>query len=107
MHARRRDLGKERLEDEVVIGVDELDLDLASALPRKCLSSENAAEAAADHEDFLLIHGQQSFFWKPYLRQCCTASSHGMKAFSATTSKTRGCPTSVENPSDWRFRFLG
>ena len=61
MHARRRDLGKERLEDEIVIGVDELDLDLAGALPRERLSSEHAAEAAADHEDFLLIHGQQFF----------------------------------------------
>ena len=29
-----------------------------------------------------------------------------MKAFSATTAKTRACPTSViENPSDWRLQF--
>jgi len=49
---------------------------------------------------------QQPFFRKPYLRQCRTASSHGMKAFSATTAKTRAGPTSVvEHPSDWRLQF--
>ena len=56
MDGRRRDLGKQWLEDEIVIGVDELDLDLVAALPFERLGSVHAAEAAADHEDFLLIH---------------------------------------------------
>src|SRR5262245_14347000 len=78
----RRDLGKQRLEDEIVIGVDELDLDLVAALPLECLGSVHAAEATADHEDFLLIHGQQVFLRKPYLRQCGTGSSSGIVPLS-------------------------
>ena len=54
------DLGQQRLEDEIVVGVDELDLELAAALPLERLGGEHAAEAAADHENLLLFHGQPS-----------------------------------------------
>ena len=60
MDARRGDLRQQRLEDEVVIGVNELDIELAAALPLERLGREHAAEAAADHEDFLSLHGSPS-----------------------------------------------
>ena len=60
MDARRGDLRQQRLEDEIVIGVNELDIELAAALPLERLGREHAAEAAADHEDFLFLHGSPS-----------------------------------------------
>ena len=57
MDAGGRDLGQERLENEIIVRVDQLDIELATALPLKRLGRENAAEAAADHQDFLLFHG--------------------------------------------------
>src|SRR5690242_1295786 len=54
------DLRQERLEDEIVVGVDELDLELAAPLLLERLGREYAAEAAADHQHLLLSHGHLS-----------------------------------------------
>src|SRR5689334_18126154 len=52
------DLRQERLEDEIVVGVD--DLELAAPLLLERLGREYAAEAAADHQHLLLSHGHLS-----------------------------------------------
>jgi hypothetical protein len=57
MDARGGDLWQQRLEDKIVIAVDELDFELASAKPLERLGREHAAKAAADHEDLSLLHG--------------------------------------------------
>ena len=66
MNAGRRNLRQKRLEHEVIIGVDELDLELAEALAFERLGGKYAAEAAADHEHLLLVrkprHGSLSRF---------------------------------------------
>ena len=62
MDARRGDLRQQRLEDEIVVGVDELDIELAAAVPLQRLGGEYPAEAAADHENLLLFHGSPSLF---------------------------------------------
>ena len=52
------DLGQKRLKDEIVVGVDEFDLELAAATePLERLGREYAPEAAADHQHFLFSHG--------------------------------------------------
>ena len=61
MDARGGDLRQQWLEDEIVIGVNELDIELAAALPLERLGREHTAEAAADHEDFLFLHGSPAF----------------------------------------------
>ncbi len=60
MNARGGDLRQQRLEDEIVVGVDELDFELAPAEPLERLRREHAAKAAADHEDLFLLHGLPS-----------------------------------------------
>ena len=49
------DLGQQGLEDEIVVVVDELDVELAAAELLQRLRGEHAAEAAAKHEDLLLV----------------------------------------------------
>ena len=56
MDAGRGDLGQKRLEHEIIIGVDQLDVELAPALPFERLGREHAAEAAAYHQNLLLRH---------------------------------------------------
>ncbi len=57
MDAGRGDLGQQRLKHEIIIGVDQLDIELAPALPLERLGREHAAKAAADHQDLFLRHG--------------------------------------------------
>ena len=79
MDACRRDLGEQRLEHEIIVGVDPLDIELAPPLALERLGREHAAEAAADDQNLLLLHrlchGPLSLSFVAYLRQCCTASS--------------------------------
>ena len=51
-----RDLGQERLEHEIIIVVDELDVEPARALARQLLGGKDAAETAAENEDLGLVH---------------------------------------------------
>ena len=51
------DFGEQRLKDEIVIVVDQLDIELVAATPRQLFGGEHAAKAAADDQNFLLIHG--------------------------------------------------
>ena len=46
--------GEQGLEDEVVVGVDQLDVELAAPKPSERLGREHAAEAAADYQHLLL-----------------------------------------------------
>ena len=52
------DFGQQRLEDEVIVVVDQLDVELVAAAPRKLLGGEYAAKAAANDENLLLFHEQ-------------------------------------------------
>jgi hypothetical protein len=61
MDGRCSDFGKQRLEHEVIVGIDELDIELAAATARERLGGEHAAEAAADHEDLFLPPACPSF----------------------------------------------
>jgi hypothetical protein len=57
MNAGRRHFGQKRLEHKVVVGVNKFDIELAPALPFEGFGGKNATEAAADHEDFLVVRG--------------------------------------------------
>ena len=50
------DFGQQRLEDEVVVVVDQFDVELVAAAPRKLLGGEYAAKSTADDENLLLFH---------------------------------------------------
>ena len=65
MDAGGGDLGQERLEDEIVVGVDELDLELA-ARRRSSALARTRRQAAADHQDLLLLHGLPSLYCEPH-----------------------------------------
>ncbi len=56
-----RDLGQERLEHEIIVVVDELDVEPAAALARELLGGKDAAEAAAENEDLGLVHADAPF----------------------------------------------
>jgi hypothetical protein len=49
------DFGQQRLEDEVVVVVNQLDVEFIAAAPRKLLGGKDAAEAAANDENLLLF----------------------------------------------------
>jgi hypothetical protein len=80
MDGRCGHLGEQRLEHEIVVGVDELDVELAAAEPCECLGSEHAAEAAADHQHLFLRHKlvHCRLLATEYLIRCCSASSHAL-----------------------------
>ena len=61
MDAGGRDLGQQWLEDEIIIGVNELDIELAAAVLLQSLRGEHAAEAAAEHQHLLFLHGSPAF----------------------------------------------
>ena len=66
------DLGEERLKDEVVIVVDQLDIEFAAAAPRQLLGGKHATKAAANNENFRLFHGRKHLpLWhlQAYLRR--------------------------------------
>ncbi len=50
------DLGQERLEHEIIVVVDQLDVERLAAEPLELLGREHAAKAAADHQDLFLLH---------------------------------------------------
>ena len=53
---RGRDLGQQRLEHEIIVVVDQLDVELVAALALELLGGEHAAKAAAENEDLFLVH---------------------------------------------------
>ena len=70
MDAGRRDLGQQRLEHEIIVGIDQLDVELAAAVLFQRLRGEDPAEAAAEHQHLLLagdrvgkvvVHGCPAF----------------------------------------------
>src|SRR5680860_764225 len=92
MDARGGNLRQQRLEHKIVVGVDELDLELAPAKPLERFRSEHAAKAAADHEDLLLRHG---LFHGPHSLICQgipTPMLHCVKSRFAARSRPQPFP---------------
>src|SRR3990170_3588932 len=57
MDAGGGDLGQKRLEHEIIVVVDQLDVELAAPLAGELLGGEHAAKAAAEHQHLLLFRG--------------------------------------------------
>ena len=71
------DLGQQRLEDEVVVVVDQLDVELVAAAARELLGGEDAAKSAANNENLSSFPSET------------TSAAYGIQAI----------PTPIEGPS--------
>ena len=84
------DLGQQRLEHEIVVVVDQLDVEPVGAAARELLGGKHAAEAAAENENFLLFHGHQTL---PFMAFAGIPTPIGCRASQKSEDARKlGCP---------------